>query len=136
MDPYGRISALASTDIVLLSGGEQEIKTILDLFADLIIDQPVSSTLIQGDLLTVRGLTRIAPDDKLLVECLTRDGSQVGSAVLEVSEEDLGNGYRAFEGEIPFQVGSSSWVRVQMIAQDGQFSGIQHLTSVEVLVSP
>jgi hypothetical protein len=136
VDPYGRISALASTDIVLLSGGEQEIKTILDLFADLIIDQPVSSTLIQGDLLTVRGLTRIAPDDKLLVECLTRDGSQVGSAVLEVSEEDLGNGYRAFEGEIPFQVGSSSWVRVQMIAQDGQFSGIQHLTSVEVLVSP
>lgn len=136
VDPYGRISAMTTTDIVLLQEGEGEIKTILDLFADLIIDQPVSSTLIQGDLLTVRGVTRIAPGDELVVECINRDGGQIGSAVLEVEAEILGQGYRSFEGEIPFQVGSTSWIRVQVIARDGQFSGVQHLSSVEVLVSP
>ena len=136
VDPFGRISAMTTTDIILLGGGDPEIKTILDLYADLVIEQPVSSTLIQGGLLTVRGVTRIAPGDELLVECINRDSIQVGSAVLEVSQEDLGLGYRSFEGEIPFQVGSSSWVRVQVIARDGQFSGVNHLSSVEVLVSP
>jgi hypothetical protein len=136
VDPYGRISSMATTDIVLLSQGEVEIKAIQDLFADMIIQQPISSTLIQGNQLTIQGVTRIAPGGELLVECINRDGNQVGSAVLEVPEEDLGKGYRPFQGEIPFQVGSSSWIRVQVIARDGQFSGIQSLSSVEVLVSP
>jgi len=136
VDPYSRVAAIETTDVILLEAGNEEIKTILDLYAEMIIQQPVPSILIQGDGLTVRGLTRVAPDDELLVECVNRDGSQVGSAVIEVDEKDLGNGYRSFEGEIPYQVGSSSWIRVQVIARDGKFSGIQTLASVEVLVSP
>ncbi|MCJ7717145.1 MAG: hypothetical protein MUO54_11590, partial [Anaerolineales bacterium] len=84
VDPSSRISALASTDVVLLSGGEPEIKTILDLYADLIIQQPIPSTLIQGDVLIVQGVTRFAPNDQLLVELINRNGNQVGSAVLTV----------------------------------------------------
>ena len=136
VDPYNRISALDSTDVILLSAGEPEIKSILDLYASLIIQQPIPSTLIQGDVLNVQGVTRFAPDDELLVELIDRDGNQVGSAVLPVGENDLGNGFRPFKGEIPYQVSSSSWIRVQVIARDGKFSGIQHLVSVEVLVSP
>ena len=135
-DQHGRISALTSTDIILLSEGDQEIKSIQDLYANLIIQQPIPSTLIQGDILVVRGVTRFAPYDQLLVELINRDGNQVGSAIIDVDEDELGNGYRPFSGEIPFQVNSSSWIRVQVIARDGQFSGIKHLSSVEVLVSP
>ena len=120
VDPYSRISALDSTDVILLSAGEPEIKSILDLYASLII----------------QGVTRFAPGDQLLVELINRDGNQVGSAILPVGENDLGNGFRPFSGEIPFQVSSSSWIRVQVIARDEKFSGIQHLVSVEVLVSP
>jgi hypothetical protein len=136
IDPYNRVTAVKTTDVILLGEGDQEIKTILNLYADMIIQQPVPSTLIQGDKLTVKGLTRIAPSDELLVECVNRDGNQIGSAVIEVDQEDLGDGYRAFEGEVPFQVGYSSWIRVQVIARDGKFSGILTLSSVEVLVSP
>lgn len=136
VDPYNRISSLDSTDVILLSDGSPEIKSILDLYASLIIQQPIPSTLIQGDVLIVQGVTRFASDDQLLVELINRDGNQVGSAVLPVAEDDLGNGYRPFSGEIPYQVSSSSWIRVQVIARDGKFSGIQHLISVEVLVSP
>ncbi len=136
IDPYSRVTALKTTDIILLNQGEEEIKTILNLYPDIIIQQPVPSTLIQGDILTVQGLTRIAPSDELLVECVNRDGGQIGSGLIEVDEEDLGNGYRSFAGEIPFQVGYSSWIRVQVIAQDGKFSGVLSLSSVEVLVSP
>lgn len=136
VDPYNRISSLDSTEVILLSDGTAEIKSILDLYASLIIQQPIPSTLIQGDVLIVQGVTRFAPDDELLVELINRDGNQIGSAVLSVEEEDLGNGFRPFSGEIPYTVSSSSWIRVQVIARDGKFSGIQHLVSVEVLVSP
>ncbi len=136
VDQYNRISSLDSTDVILLSDGTPEIKSILDLYASLIIQQPIPSTLIQGDVLIVQGVTRFAPNDELLVELIDRDGNQVGSALVPVADDDLGNGFRPFSGEIPYQVSSSSWIRVQVIARDGKFSGIQHLISVEVLVSP
>lgn len=136
VDPYYRVTAMKTTDVILLEEGDEEIKSILTLYPDMILLQPIPSTLIQGERLIVRGLTRIAPSDELLVECINRDGGQIGSAVIEVDQEDLGNGYRSFEGEVPFQVGYSSWIRVQVIARDGQFSGVQALSSVEVLVSP
>ena len=135
-DGYGRLSSLASTDLILLSGGDQDIKSIQDLYENLIIQQPIQSTLIQGDVLILQGITRFAPGDQLLVELLNREGGLVGSDVLQVNNDNLGFGYRPFEGEIPFQVGSSSWIRVQVSAMDGKFSGIQHSSSVEVLVSP
>ncbi len=136
LDEYGRISALATMDLILLSEGDPEIKSVQDLYENLIIQQPISSTLIQGDVLIIQGVTRFAPFDQLLVELMNRDGGLVGSEVLLVSEENLGNGYRPFEGKIPYQVGLSSWIRVQVTARDGKFSGILHLSSVEVLVSP
>jgi hypothetical protein len=135
-DGSGRISEITTTDLVLLSEGDEEIKAIQDLFDDLIIQQPISSTLVQGDVLIIQGLTRFAPDDQLIVELVDKDGGQVGSGIIDVSEDELGYGYRPFDGEIPFQVGSSAWIRVQVIAKDGNFSGIQYLSSVEVLVSP
>jgi hypothetical protein len=135
-DSYGRISSLASTDLILLSEGETVIKPVYDLYETLIIQQPIPSTLIQGDILIVQGITRFAPQDQLLVELTNRDGGLIGSDVIPVSAEVIGKGYRPFEGEIPFQVGSSSWIRVQVTARDGKFSGSQHTSSVEVLISP
>jgi hypothetical protein len=67
---------------------------------------------------------------------MNRDGGLIGSDVIPVSGDVIDKGYRLFEGEIPFQVGSSSWIRVQVTARDGKFSSIQHTSSVEVLVSP
>ena len=136
LDEYGRVSALTTTDLILLSEGDPEIKAVQDLYENLIIQQPISSTLIQGDVLIIQGVTRFAPQDQLLVELMNREGGLVGSVVLLVSQENLGSGYRPFEGEIPYQVGISSWIRVQVTARDGKFSGVQHLSSVEVLVSP
>jgi hypothetical protein len=135
-DEYGRITALTTTELILLSAGPAEIKAIQELRNNLFIQQPIPSTLIQGDVLLIQGFTRYAPEDRLVVEMINRDGNQIGSAVVQVAEQDLGFGYRLFEGEIPYQVGLSSWIRVQVIARDDNFSGIQHLSSVEILVSP
>jgi hypothetical protein len=136
LDNYGRTTALVTTELVLLSEGDDEIKAIKDLYDNLVIQQPIPSTLIQGDKLIVQGVTRYAPDNQLVVEMIDRQGSQIGSGLIRVSKEELGFGFRPFEGEVPYQVGKSSWIRVQVIARDRNFSGTQHLSSVEVLVSP
>ncbi len=135
-DPYGRVTALSSTDVILLAEGEPGLNAPLDLYENIIIQQPITSNLIQGDSLIVKGFTRHAPQELVVVHLLNRQGGMVGSKVIEVESEDIGGGYRFFAGEVPFLVGSSSWIRVQVLARDGRFSGVQHLSSVEVLVSP
>lgn len=135
-DTYGRVTALASIDVVLLEEGQSSIRYPLDVNENIIIQQPIPSNLIQGDGLIVKGFTRVAPQGLVVVQLLNRQGGLVGTKVIEVAEDDLGGGYRFFADQVPFLVDSASWVRVQVIARDGRFSGIQHLSSIEVLVSP
>ncbi len=135
-DSYGRTAALASTDLILLSSGETDLNPLGDLYENIIIQQPLPSNLIQGESMLVKGFTRRAPGDQVLVEIYNRGGGLVGSKILEVDSEDLGQGYRFFVGDVPITVASSNWVRVQVTARDGRLSGYQHLSSVEVLVSP
>jgi hypothetical protein len=135
-DDYGRSAALASTDLILLSSGETDLNPLGDLYENIIIQQPIPSNLIQGEAMLVKGFTRRAPGDQVLVEIYNRGGGLIGSKILEVDPEDLGQGYRFFVGDVPINVASSTWARVQVSARDGRLSGYQHLSSVEVLASP
>jgi hypothetical protein len=135
-DEYGRTDALAATDLILLSEGQSDVNPPLDLYEGIIIQHPIPSALIQDGTIIVQGFTRYAPSDQLYVELVNFRGGVVGSKVIGVSGEELENGYRFFVGEISYQVGTPSWVRVQVTARDGDMSGVQHLSSVRVLVSP
>jgi len=135
-DEYGRTDALATADVILLSEGQADVNPPLDLYEEIIIQHPVPSTLIQDGVIIVQGFTRYAPGDQLTVELVNFRGGVVGSKVIGVSGKELERGYRFFVGEIPYQVGTPSWIRVQVTARDGKMSGTQHLSSVRVLVSP
>lgn len=135
-DEYGRTVALASTDIILLSEGETDTNPPVDLFEKIILEQPVPSTLIQDGVIIVQGFTRYAPGNQLYVELVNFRGGVVGSKIIGVDEKRLARGYRFFVGEIPYQVDTPSWIRVQVMSRDGKMSQDQHLSSVKVLVSP
>lgn len=135
-DEYGRTDALATTDLILLSEGQADINPPLDLYEDIIVQHPVPSALIQDGEIIVQGFTRRYPGEQLLVELVNFRGGIVGSKVIGVSREELAEGYRFFMGEIPYQVSTPSWIRVQVTARDGAMSGTQHVSSVRVLVSP
>ncbi|OQY33645.1 MAG: hypothetical protein B6I38_03285 [Anaerolineaceae bacterium 4572_5.1] len=135
-DEHGRLVALATQDLVLLSTGTSDVNLPRDLYEGIIIQQPVSSTLIQGGELIVSGITRHAPKDQLYVELVDNRGSIVGSQIIGVSEKELGEGYSPYAGKISYQVGGPTWVQVRVTARDGLMSGVVHVSSVVVLLSP
>jgi hypothetical protein len=135
-DEYGRVIALATQDLLLLSSGDADINPPDDFHEGIIIQQPHPKALIQGDELIVSGITRYAPHGQLYVEVLDFEGKVIASRVIGVSKEDLGDGYRPFAGEIPFQVDAFTMVRVLVYARDGQMSSVQHISSVVVSLGP
>lgn len=135
-DEYDHLATLATKDLVLLSTGSSDVNLPRDLYECIIIQEPIASTLIQGGELVVSGVTRYAPRGKLYVELIDPKGSVVGSRQLAISEEKLGEGYQYFEGEIPYQINDPTWVRVTITARDDLMSGVVHVSSVVVLLSP
>lgn len=135
-DAYGRVMALNSTDIILLSEGDSDINPPLDTYEELVIEEPVPNTLIQGGQMIVKGFTRHVESGQLYVEILNYSGGVVGSKLIGVSDQELGKGYHFYAGEIPYQVGSATWVRVQVSARDHDLSGVLHTSTVRVLISP
>ncbi len=135
-DEYGRILALATQDLVLLSTGASDVNLPRDLYEGIVIQQPAPSRLIQGGELVVAGITRYAPGGELHVEVVDAGGEVIASQVIGVSETQLGEGYRPYAGAILYGLGSPTWVRVLVSARDGRMSGLVHVSSVVVLLSP
>lgn len=135
-DEFGRVKALTSADVILLSEGAKDINPPADLYEQIILQQPVASTLIQDGVIIVQGFTRQAPQGQLYVELVNFRGGVVGSKIIGVADRELERGYRFFVGEIPYQVGTPSWIRVQVMARDNTMSEVKHLSSVRILVSP
>ncbi|MBS1250171.1 MAG: hypothetical protein MAG431_01761 [Chloroflexi bacterium] len=135
-DEYGRISALATQDLVLLSAGTSDVNFPEDLYEGIVIQQPAPSRLIQGGNLVVTGVTRHAPEGKLQVDIVDAEGTVIASQVIWVSEEELSEGYKPYAGEIPYEIEKPIWVRVLVSARDGEMSGVAHVSSTVVLLSP
>jgi hypothetical protein len=134
-DSYGRVTALASTDIILLSYGDADLNPPGDLLEPIVIQQPSSKVLIQGDTLIVSGLARTAVDKPLLIELIATDGRVVGSRLAGISPSPTG-GHGLFAAEVPYQVSAPTWVQVTVSERGARIPGQTHLSSVEVLLSP
>lgn len=135
-DEYGRLIALASTDIILLTEGDTDVNPPTDLYEKIVIEEPLPDILIQGGKIIVKGYTRCAESDRLYVEIVNYQGDVVGSKYVGISEKELDLGYRFYAGEVPYDVGTATWVRVQISALDDDLSGVIHTSSVRVLISP
>jgi len=134
-DTYGRLKTLASQPLILLSLGESDLNPPDDFLAPIVIQQPETKVLIQGGTLVVSGLVRKASDQPLLVELITTDGKVIGSRLAGVATQPEG-GHRLFAAEIPYQVGTPTWVRVTVSESGGRMERPLRLSSVEVLLSP
>lgn len=134
-DGFGRLAALASEDIILLSEGPSEINVGGDNLENIIIQQPRPNILVQGGQVLVSGLARMSADEYLVVELLNSNGIILGSRVtapLEPSETE----HEPFAVEVPYTISDSTWVRLVIRLIGHRIPGTIHLSSVEVLLSP
>lgn len=135
-DDDGRISALASVDLIMLSVGKDEINPSGDQLETIIIQEPIANTLIQGGSLMVSGLA-LAGDEPLYIELIKADGSPAGpSRQVEVIPLPDYQGYGTFTTEIPYTVTRTTAVRLIIYERAGRIPGITHLSSTVIFLTP
>jgi hypothetical protein len=138
-DEYGRIMALASVNVLLLSMGQDDLNPPADLLEPLIIREPLLNTLIQGGKVVVTGLVRTSGEQPLLVELVNAAGTVVGyrqAAVIQPADPWVTQGYGTFRVEVPYSVDGPTWVRVDVSAFEDRLDGPTHLSSVVILLGP
>lgn len=134
-DVFGRITALSSTEVLLLSIGRSEYHPAGDQRDRILILQPVPEDLISGGVLTVFGKARPNEDEPLLVELVAENGAVVGQRLVAVRPE-TGEDYGTFEGEIPYTISVPTAVRLTIYERRDRIPGYTHVTSLEILLNP
>ena len=135
-DTFGRLSSLASCDLLLLSVGDEEINPPPDVDEPLVIFEPTVNKLIQGSTLVVFGAARPFNDQFMLIELIARDGAQVGYRQF-IAIPDPAGGYVNFAAEVPFKVDKLTPVVITIKAySNGRISGMIYAISREIVLSP
>ncbi len=133
-DQSGRAVSVNSVDLILLSMGSSDITPTGDLSEPIVIREPTRNHLIQGGTAIVSGLAK--PSEEVMVaELVTTDGSVVGYSQVFLTPDPNG-GYVPFTFEVPYSVTSGTWVRLQLSEIGVRIPGVEHLSSVEVYLSP
>jgi hypothetical protein len=133
-DTYGRPVSINSVDLLLLSLGASVLTPSNVRTEPIVIREPTKNQLIQGGKLIVSGLAK-PTEDFMLVELVAVDGSVVGYRQAFVTPTPDGS-YVPFAVEVPYQVEAPTWVRLRVSESGTRITGIEHLSSVEVLLSP
>ncbi|HEX9091121.1 MAG TPA: hypothetical protein VF831_06510 [Anaerolineales bacterium] len=133
-DTYGRPVSVNSVDLLLLSMGASEITPSEARTERIVIREPTPNQLIQGGKVIVSGLAKPG-EDFMLVELVAADGSIVGYRQVFVTPAADGS-YVPYAIEVPYEVSNPTWVRLTVSESSTRIPGIEHLTSVVVLVSP
>jgi hypothetical protein len=134
LDSYGRLASVNSVDLILLSMGLSDITPEGVQTEAIVIREPFVNHLIQGGKVTVSGEV-LPSESNLLVELVTYDGVTVGYANVFVTPDPNGR-YVPFTVDVPYSVSAATWVRLQVSESGTRIPGVEHLSSVEVLVSP
>jgi hypothetical protein len=133
-DTNGNQTSINSVDLLLLSMGVSSITPVSWKTEPIVIYQPIPNQLIQGGMLIVSGLVKPS-EDFLLVELVAADGAVVGYRQVFVTPSADGS-YVPYAVEVPYTVLTATWVRLRISESSTRIPGIEHLTSLQVLLSP
>ncbi len=134
-DDLGRITAVNSTPLILLSIGEADIIPAVDLRAPILIQQPQPNALIQGKKVVTSGLVRSGGDTYLMIQLLDAGGKVLGQRVTNVQPaKELG--FSSFNTEVPYVVAEPTPALLVVWQGVGSLSNVLYLASVDVLLSP
>lgn len=134
-DEYGRIVALNSVPLILLSIGGADVIPPADVLTPILIQEPTPKTLIQGGTVRVSGMARPADDKPLLIRLINTDGAEVGMRLANISAPDS-QGYGTFAVDVPYKVSQPEKVLLTVSEGETSISDTIHLSSLEVMVSP
>ncbi|GAB4481195.1 MAG: hypothetical protein Kow0088_23310 [Anaerolineales bacterium] len=134
-DDLGRITAVNSVPLVLLSIGSADIIPAVDLRTPILIQQPQADALLQGKKVVASGLVRSGGDTYLMIQLLDATGKVLGQRVTNTQPaEEVG--FSSFNTEVPYTVSEPTPALLVVWQGVGNLSNVLYLASVEVLLSP
>ncbi|MEK6220826.1 MAG: hypothetical protein N2D54_01085, partial [Chloroflexota bacterium] len=106
-----------------------------DLKENIAIQQPGDREKITGGSFFVVGIARTGADAEIIIEALDYQGEIVTKTKAPLSFPQDSE-YGLFVGELAYDVEIPTWVRLQVISKIPRLQGIDHISSVEILLSP
>jgi hypothetical protein len=134
-DQYGRVIALDSVHLLLLSEGFSIVNPPGDLRERCVIEQPVAGQRISGGVLTGAGKIRPFNSQPLTAELVTRDGSVIGSQVVTISPAS-DDSYVPFSVDLPYAISGGTWALLVVSQPDERIPGTMYLYSQEIFLNP
>jgi hypothetical protein len=134
-DQYGRLTAVYSVHLILLSEGSSIINPPGDLKERCVIDKPVLGRRIAGGILTVAGEIRPFNSLPLVIELISRYNKIIASQLVTVSPAP-DDSYVPFQSDLPYSISNGTWALLVVRQPDERIGGTMYLYSREVYLSP
>lgn len=136
-DLLGRVMALSSVDIVLLSIGDNETNPPQRLYEPYLIEFPDSGAVVQGGRLVVGGQAARLSANPLLVELVGENGEILASRALDLGVPAQGQTHAPFVVELLYTVEAETNARLTIRQEsDNRLPGTVALSSVALQLFP
>ena len=134
-DEFGRLTAVNSVHLLLLSEGQSIINPADNLKERCVIELPAAGQQITGGILTVSGKMRPYNNLPLTVELVARDGRVLGTQMVSISPGPA-DSYVPFRVAIQYGISQGTWALLVVRQFDDRIGGIMYLYSQEILLNP
>lgn len=135
-DAHNRMISLTSSDVILLSIGDDQINPGGDSLSPIIIKRPAEAATTTTGFMDVQGQVRALSTKPLILEIYTDDGALVGSRQAVVVTP-LDGAYHPFEAIVPYIISQTRGARLIVRQEsDGSIPGNVALSSVTLTIKP
>jgi len=132
LDESGRIQALNSVRVLLLSSGVNEINPSGDLSEPVLVFSPVAEQTVSGGVLNIRGDIWPFSIQPVVLELISPAGKSVGLRMITVNDINP----QLFETSIPYKVTEPMSARLIIRQSDDRMPGRFYVYSQVVLLNP
>lgn len=136
VDDFGRMMALSSVDLILLSVGRNELNPAILDQEPYLIRSPRRDDVVSGGTLVIQALARPVNDSPLLIELVAESGQVISVKQLVVEPPTGPLSHTPFTVEIPYRVSTTTPVRLVIRQAGSRIPGTVALTSQVIVLEP
>ena len=134
-DAYGRLKALNSANVILLSDGLREASYSTDLQERIQVLNPQPATVVPSGSIEISGIVRPITDRPLSVQLITRNGRVLAFGEAYPTQPE-GYNYSIFSIQLEANVSARQWVQLAIRETALRVPGDVYFFSFELVLAP
>ncbi len=134
-DGLGRLQALSSVHLLLLSDGEDVINPPEPPYERCLLSWPLPGGQVSGSVLLVEGQFRPLNRQPLVIELVSESGGVIATRLVAV-EPAADDSYVPFAIDLPYLIEAPMWARLVVRQPDERIPGTMYLYSQEIALYP